>query len=127
MTPVLVNGLPSLAKSRALRAAGAGTNWMALPHPPAAAIRAISPYAQILAGRYRTPTFLAHGDNDHELPLEQSRDTVAALRASGVEAGFAVARGAGHSFDFRPEEDPLGTGWTAAQEAYDWAGRFVGL
>lgn len=130
MIPVLVNGLPTRAKAKALRAGGGPSipkSWMALPQPPAQAVRPISPYAQILAGRYHTPTFLAHGDNDKELPIQQSRDAVAALRASGVEVGFAVARGAGHSFDFRPEEDPLGTGWAVAQEAYEWAAPFVGL
>ncbi|MCJ1383522.1 hypothetical protein MMC17_006636 [Xylographa soralifera] len=127
MVPVLIHGLPTRAKARALRAAGVTTNWMDMPQPPAEAIQRISPYAQILAGRYRTPTFLAHGDNDQELPIEQSRDTIAALRACGVEAGFAAAHGAGHSFDFRPDEDPLGTAWGTVQEAYDWAGPFVGL
>jgi dipeptidyl aminopeptidase/acylaminoacyl peptidase len=100
---------------------------MAMPQPPADAVRAISPCGQILAGRYHIPTFLAHGDNDREVPIEQSRNTVAALRASGVESGFAVVRGAGHSFDFRPDEDPLGTSWAVVQEAYDWASPFVGL
>jgi len=128
MVPILINGLPSLAKARALRAAGEGLlDYMELPQPSVEAVRSISPYAQILAGRYRTPTFLTHGDKDPEVPLEQTSGTIAALRASGVECGLAVAKGAGHSYDFRPEEDPLCTGWTASQEAYDWASRFVGI
>ncbi|ROW11970.1 hypothetical protein VPNG_05285 [Cytospora leucostoma] len=125
MVPILVNGLPTRAKARDLRRAGDETDYMAMPEPPVEAVRAISPYAQMLVGHYHIPTFFAHGDNDKEVPVDQSRDASAALRASNIETGCTVARGAGHSFDFRPEEDPLHTGWAAAQEAYDWAQRFI--
>jgi len=128
IVPILVHGLPSRAKAKARELDGAsGIDWKAMPQPPAEAIRAISPYAQIIAGNYRTPTFLVNGDEDEQCPWEQSRDTIAALRAVGVEAGFAAPKGAGHAFDFYAGEDPLGTTRSAILEAYDFACRCLGL
>ena len=93
--------------------------------PAAEDIQAVSPYAQIVQGNYHTPTFLVHGDRDDLIPWQQSRDTVDALLAQGVEAGLAAPREAGHAFDLWPNEDPLGTGWVAIQEAYDFIDRHI--
>lgn len=131
LVPVLVNGLPS--KARATTTNNNSTNakkntdddWEALPMPAAEDIQAVSPYAQIVRGNYHTPTFLVHGDNDDLIPWQQSRDTVEALRERGVEAGLAAPREAGHAFDLWPNEDPLGTGWAAVQEGYDFVNRHI--
>ncbi len=126
LVPILVSGLPSK-----VRATNNSTNtknmdyWEALPMPAAEDIQAVSPYAQIVQGNYHTPTFLVHGDRDDLIPWQQSRDTVEALLAQGVEAGLAAPRKAGHAFDLWPNEDPLGTGWAAIQEAYDFIDRHI--
>jgi len=75
------------------------------PSPPLTKtqIASISPYAQILTGAYRTPTFLIHGRPDDLIPWQQSARTVEALRARGVKAGIEVVEGARHLFDTVPE------------------------
>ena len=128
LVPVLVSGLPS--KVRAINNSPNTKKkdleyWEALPMPVVEDIQAVSPYAQIVQGNYHTPTFLVHGDRDDLIPWQQSRDTVEALRARGVEAGLAAPREAGHAFDLWPNEDPLGTGWAAVQEAYDFLNRHI--
>lgn len=126
LVPVLVRGLPSKANVTNNSINAKNTDyWEALPMPAVEDIQAVSPYAQIVQGRYRTPTFLVHGDCDDLIPWQQSRDTVEALVAQGVEAGFAAPREAGHAFDLWPNEDPQGTGWAAIQVAYDFICRRV--
>ncbi|KAJ6173459.1 hypothetical protein N7485_006271 [Penicillium canescens] len=126
IVPVLVRGLPSKAQA-ATNSMGAKNSdyWEALSMPPLEEIRAVSPYAQIVRGRYRTPTFLVHGDCDDLIPWQQSRDTVQALISQGVEAGFAAPHEAGHAFDLWPDEDPRETGWPAVKDAYDFVCRHV--
>ncbi|KAJ5297788.1 hypothetical protein N7508_008037 [Penicillium antarcticum] len=126
LVPVLVRGLPSKAQAtpNSMHAKNS-EDWKQLPMPPVEEIRAVSPYAQILRGQYRTPTFLVHGDNDELIPWQQSRDTVQALVSQNVEAGFAAPHGAGHAFDLWPDEDPQETGWPAVNDAYDFVCRHV--
>ena len=93
--------------------------------PAAEDIQAVSPYAQIVRGRYRTPTFLIHGDRDDLIPWQMSRDTVEALRAQGVDAGFAAPLKAGHAFDLWLNEDPKETGWAAIEEANEFVCRHI--
>ncbi len=88
-------------------------------------IQAVSPYAQIVQGSYRTPTFMVHGDRDDLIPWQQTQDTIEALQKQGVEAGFAVPSDAGHAFDLWSGEDPKGTGWAAMIEGYDFICRYV--
>lgn len=126
LVPILVTGLPTKAKATNDSTIVKNIDhWQALPMPPTEDIQAVSPYAQIVKGNYRTPTFLVHGDCDDLIPWRQSCETVEALRAGGVEAGLAVPRGAGHAFDLWGGEDPAGTGWAAVREGYDFLGRFV--
>ncbi|KAK3938475.1 Methylphloroacetophenone synthase [Diplogelasinospora grovesii] len=120
LVPLLITGLPGKTVAAAR---GGGFESLSMPAPEA--IRAASPFAQIVAGDYHTPTFIVHGDRDDLIPCQQSRDTIEALRAAGVEAGFAVPRGAGHAFDLWSDEDPQGTGWAAIQEGYDFVCRRV--
>jgi acetyl esterase/lipase len=44
------------------------------------------------------PFFVAHGDRDRIVPIEQSQELVAALKKAGVPCTFYVARGGGHGF-----------------------------
>jgi hypothetical protein len=126
IVPVLVYGLPSKAKATTNSTDAKTVDyWESLPMPPVKDIQAVSPYAQIVQGRYRTPTFLVHGDRDDLIPWQQSRDTVEALVAQGVEAGFAAPHEAGHAFDLWPDEDPRGTGWAAVKGAYDFVCRHL--
>lgn len=137
LVPVLVNGLPSKARAAEAQqgdqAAAAERapdgrklrDWRDLPMPSAEAVQAVSPHAHIVRGAYHTPTFIVHGDQDELIPWQQSREAVGALRARGVEAGLAVPRGAGHAFDLWSDEDPLGTGWAAVTEGYDFICRHL--
>ncbi|KAI9661722.1 MAG: Type I Iterative PKS [Bathelium mastoideum] len=125
LVPVLVSGLPSRAKANSDTLNTDRTSWDALPMPATEHIQAVSPYAHIVQGHYRTPTFIVHGDRDELIPWQQSRDTIEALRNQGIEAGFVTPRGAGHAFDLWPEEDPQATGWAAVQEAYDFVCRHI--
>lgn len=122
LVPVLVQGLPSKAKVGA--DAKTSEYWNALDMPSTEAIQAVSPYAQILKGRYRTPTFIVHGNRDDLIPWQQSRDTIQALAEQGIEARLAVPSEAGHAFDLWSDEDPRGTGWAAVLEGYDFICRF---
>ncbi|EXJ93208.1 hypothetical protein A1O3_01765 [Capronia epimyces CBS 606.96] len=121
--PVMFHGLPS--KNRV--AEDDNTDWKALPKPPLEQIRAASPYWQILQGTYRTPTFMVHGNRDDWVPWQMSQTTIQALKSQGVEADIEIADHCGHAFDLFTVEDPLGTGWTAVEHAYDFACRVLGL
>ncbi|KAL9093882.1 MAG: hypothetical protein Q9165_003805 [Trypethelium subeluteriae] len=123
--PVLVSGLPNKAKAKINDASTNDDLWKALSMPTVEKIQAVSPYAHIVQGHYRTPTFIVHGDRDELIPWQQSHDTIEALRQQGIEVGFVAPREAGHAFDLWPEEDPQGTGWAAMQEAYDFLRRLV--
>ena len=61
-----------------------------------------------------------HGTDDDLVPVQQSRDTVEALRKMGVQCGIAVAEGAGHLFDTFPDADPAKTGAKAVEEGYQF-------
>ncbi|KAI0009448.1 hypothetical protein F4779DRAFT_617624 [Xylariaceae sp. FL0662B] len=121
--PVLVHGLPH--KSRV--APDDETNWKALPQPPIDKIRECSPYWNILQGNYRTPTFMAHGNNDDWLPYQMTEKTIEALRERGVACGIRIAEQCGHAFDLWPAEDKLGVGWAAIEPAYDFACSQLGM
>ncbi|EKG10413.1 Beta-ketoacyl synthase [Macrophomina phaseolina MS6] len=89
-----------------------------LPQPSDEAIAAVSPLAQIVAGRYRTPTFLVHPTADDLIPYEQSVRTYEALRAKGVRAGVALVDGVEHLFDLRTRLD--GEPKRAVEDGYDF-------
>jgi acetyl esterase/lipase len=123
MVPILVNGLPT-KKTLAGRDAKSFAN---MPMPSPEQIAAISPYAQIQRGNYRTPTFIMHGTDDDLVPCSMSRETIAALEAKGVECGIACPEGAKHLFDTFPSEDPTGTGIAAVKEGYEFLWRQFAL
>ncbi|KAI0016488.1 hypothetical protein F4780DRAFT_772859 [Xylariomycetidae sp. FL0641] len=116
--PVLIGGLPHKSQFPSTTNT---TDWKSLPMPPLDKIRECSPYHHIVAGGYRTPTFMVHGNADDWLPHTMTERTVAALRERGVRCGLRIAEQCGHAFDLWPVEDKLGVGWAAIEAAYDFA------
>ncbi|KAL5361507.1 hypothetical protein BJX96DRAFT_185313 [Aspergillus floccosus] len=118
MMPVLLDGLPS--KKKLLEGGGdaSPTKWMDLSQPSVDRLRAVSPYAQIVKGNYRVPTFLVHGTRDDLIPWKQSVRTKDALASQGVAAGVAVVEDAVHLFDLY--RDPKGQYWKAVLEGYEF-------
>lgn len=113
--PVLLNGLPSKKKL-------GGANAKAfenLEMPSDEQIASISPYAQIVRGNYRTPTFLIHGSVDDMIPWQQSQKAYDALTRKGVPAGFYLLGGAEHLFDTFGT-DHLGGGWDAITAGFEF-------
>ena len=124
LLPVLIKGLPN----EALAAKTVNVDFKNLPIPSTPEIRAVSPFAQIQAGKYKTPTFIIHGDADDLISWTQSRETVAALKAQGVEAELAAPKGAKHAFDLESwgKEDESSTrAWKAVEAGWDFISRFA--
>ena len=115
--PVLLNGLPSKKKLASTGKDSASWSHMEMPDPER--VRSISPYAQIVAGNYRTPTYIIHGTEDDMIPWQQSRRTIDALTAEGVAAGMYLLEGAEHLFDTFGT-DRLGGGDEAIRTGYEW-------
>lgn len=90
---------------------------MEMPDPER--VRSISPYAQILEGNYRTPTYMIHGTADDMIPWQQSQKTIDALKRQGVAADIYVLDGAEHLFDTFGT-DRLGGGDEAIRAGYEW-------
>ena len=108
MVPFLLSGAHSLSPSYAA--------------PTQSEIASISPYAQVLTGAYRSPTFLIHGRLDDLIPWQQSMRTVQALKAKGVEAEIEVIDEARHLFDTFPA--PGVDFEPSVRRAYLWLARF---
>lgn len=117
MVPVLVNGLPT-KKQVAASADKDEKHYYSLPQPDSDQIVPISPYAQILNGTYRTPTFFVHGTRDDLIPLRQSEKAWKALVERGVESGIYRLEGADHLFDFFRDRSQNGP--EAIQAGYNW-------
>ncbi|KAI3339589.1 hypothetical protein F4824DRAFT_455895 [Ustulina deusta] len=118
--PLLIRGLPHKSKVPA----GDKTDWKNLPLPPVEKIRECSPYWQILQGNYCTPTFMVHGNNDDWLPHRMTEKTIAELKKRGIPCGIIIPDQCGHAFDLfprGPRGDPLGLGWAAIENAYNFA------
>ncbi|KAI0912704.1 hypothetical protein F4823DRAFT_633075 [Ustulina deusta] len=118
--PLLIRGLPHKSKVPA----GDKTDWKNLPLPPVEKIRECSPYWQILQGNYCTPTFMVHGNNDDWLPYRMTEKTIAELKKRGIPCGIIIPDQCGHAFDLfprGPRGDPLGLGWAAIENAYNFA------
>lgn len=60
--PVLLRGLPAAAD------AAASKSFNRLEWPPAKDVVAVSPYAQIVRGRYASPLWLIFGTDDDLIP-----------------------------------------------------------
>nr|AGI60156.1 type I polyketide synthase PKS4 [Dolichousnea longissima] len=122
--PFLVHGLPHKDSAAA---ADKTKDWKYLPPASVEQVQAISPLWQIRQGNYTTPTFIAHGNGDDWLPLEMSQRTIKALKDRGIPCGLSVPEKCGHAFDLFPVGDPLGVGWTAIEEGYEFICRQLGM
>lgn len=49
-----------------------------------------------------------------------SERTIEELKGRGIPAKLAVAEQCRHAFDLFPVGDPLGVGWTAVEQGYDF-------
>lgn len=58
--------------------------------------RAISPVTHVSADD--PPTLIIHGDADFLVPIQQSEEVLAKLKAAGVETKLVVKKGAGHGW-----------------------------
>lgn len=78
--------------------------------PPLAKVKAISPMAQLKAGRYNVPTFVIHSDRDEIAPFKDSATFVDELERRGVKTGLGKVKGKSHIHDLtlKPGKD----GWT---------------
>nr|WBO01262.1 putative type I non-reducing polyketide synthase [Cladonia rangiferina] len=121
--PILVHGLPN---KKSLPATDK-TDWKYRPPASVEQVQAISPLWQIRNGNYKTPTFIVHGNGDDWLPLSMSERTIEELKRRGISASIAVPEQCGHAFDLFPVGDPLGVGWTALEQGYDFICRQLGM
>ena len=78
--------------------------------PPLAKIKAISPMAQLKAGRYNVPTFVIHADRDEIVPFKDTAAFVEELDRRGVKAGLGRVHGKKHIHDLALK--PGADGWT---------------
>lgn len=114
--PILVNGLPH-------KDAIDPNDTTDYRYPPAATekqVQDISPLWHIRNGDYKTPTFIVHGNGDDWLPLSMSEKTIKELKDRGVPAKLVIPEQCGHAFDLFPVGDPLGVGWSAIEQGYEW-------
>jgi acetyl esterase/lipase len=112
--PVLLNGLPN---KNAIGNANP-KQWLQLPQPPEEKVAAITPYAQIKRGNYKTPTYLIHGTKDDLIPWQQMQRTYDALVAEGVPAGLEIVEDAVHLFDLYRDRD--GRHWQTVLKGYEF-------
>ena len=96
--PILLNGLPSQSSATEEDP----TAWQNLPQPDPEQVAAISPYAQVSRGRYKTPTFIIHGTEDDLIPWQQTQRFYEKLVEQGVRAEVRILQGVPHLFDLRP-------------------------
>jgi dipeptidyl aminopeptidase/acylaminoacyl peptidase len=119
--PVLLEGLPS--KTQLNHNSESAKKWYQLPQPDDELIATISPYAQILKGKYRTPTFLIHGKKDDLIPWQQTLRVQEALAETGVASEARILEDAIHLFDLSEKADSAD--WSAVLEGYKFLFSFV--
>ena len=66
-------------------------------------VAAASPLAQVLNGRYTTPTYLIHSDSDEIVPHRESVAFVEALKMNGVQTGLLTVPKVRHIHDLQIE------------------------
>ncbi|KAL2067491.1 hypothetical protein VTL71DRAFT_1916 [Oculimacula yallundae] len=120
--PILLGGLPS--KTQLNQNSDLAKSLYEMPQPDDELIASISPYAQILKGNYRTPTFLIHGKKDDLIPWQQTVRVQEALAEKGVSCEARILDDAIHLFDLSEKEDCVE--WKAVLEGYNFLFSFVG-
>jgi acetyl esterase/lipase len=113
--PIFAGGLPSKSQVGEDDA----KKWQHLPQPASEKVVAMSPYAQIVRGSYRTPTFLIHGTLDDLIPWQESQRVHYALADVGVRTGLAIVRDRQHLFDLH-RDGADGAGWQAVRAGYEF-------
>ena len=79
------------------------------------------PTSRLPHARRRVSTeFIAHGNRDDWLPLSMSERTMKELRGRSIPASLVVAEQCRHAFDLFPVGDPLGVGWIAIEQGYNF-------
>jgi acetyl esterase/lipase len=123
--PVLFNG----CNYKKLAAAKSPTtSEVILPVPPLADVQRACPLSQIVAGRYKTPTFLIHGGLDDLIPVQQAERTQDAMRAAGVESTLRVVQGGLHLFDLGIDISAVDEdGPRAVREGYEFLRQHVAV
>jgi acetyl esterase/lipase len=111
--PILLGGL-----SNESNITSGSSSSQLLAQPSTDEIVPISPFAQIVRGNYRTPTYLVHGMEDDLIPWQQTQQVFNALVSIGVPTGVTIVKDAVHLFDLY--SDPDGKGWRAVQEGYEF-------
>ena len=76
-------------------------SWNEKPDPDR--IAAISPLAQLRAGKYNTPTFLIHGTKDEVVPYHMAEKFAEALKSHRVRSGLLTVEGVRHIHDLQLE------------------------
>jgi dipeptidyl aminopeptidase/acylaminoacyl peptidase len=71
--------------------------------------RQISPINHVTADD--PPTLIIHGDNDKLVPIQQSEEFVAKMKAAGVPAELVVKKGAGHGWAELSKDMPTIVDW----------------
>ena len=80
-------------------------------------VAAADSMARVRNGKYTTPTYLIHGDEDEIIPYKETVAFFDALQASGVESELLKVLGAKHLFDLQSKpgsrewEDGVGPGY----------------
>lgn len=119
--PILIHGLPNRSQlSGPADESSDEDSWKYLPAPSPAQIHQVSSLRQIRNGTYKVPTFLVHGDRDDWIPASMSITAKEELIKRGAPVELIVPDQCGHAFDMFPAEDPLGVGWQAVMQGYDW-------
>ena len=119
--PVLLNGLPPKYSPSSPQY----QQYTSLPLPPPGEIVEISPYAQVLNGTYKTPTYFIHGTKDDLIPYQQAQRMYDALRERGVKVGISVLEGVEHLFDLG-EGGVEGEKSKAVRAGYEFLGEVLG-
>jgi acetyl esterase/lipase len=120
--PVLLEGLP--CKERLISLEESRT-WLCRAQPSLDRVRSVSPYAQIVSGNYKVPTFLIHGTKDDLVPWQQTQRTRDALEQQGVQSGIAIVDDAVHLFDLYRGRD--GQYWEAVLRGYEFIFSQIGM
>jgi acetyl esterase/lipase len=112
--PVLCNGLPSkgVGKSKDQE------NVENRPQPSREQIVRFSPYANIVNGACRSPTYLVHGTKDDLIPWQQSQRTYEAMQEAGIASGITILQDQPHLFDLF--SDATRENWQAVIRAYQF-------
>ena len=116
--PVLCNGLPSSKSKTSSTPDPNPDEYKDMGQPPLEKIRAMSPYAQVIEGNYKTPTYFIHGTKDDLIPWQQAQTMHDALEERGVSVGISVLEGVEHLFDLFPSID--GEKARAVREGYEF-------